>query len=795
MSNGNLYPLGTKRWLFVTSDAAATVFASGYFNDLAGVLEVYDILEIQCVLNGQTVFYSTSVDADTNTSCSVRLPAQLATTESSLAASLAALESRVATLEANTGSGTIQYPGIISFQSTTRAANEQSVVYITITRTSGSDGVVTADLAYTGTLTKDTHFTTDLEPGVAAVSFADGELSKTIALTIGDIAADGTIILTMSNVSPAASAGQVLQCTVNVTAAVSTSPGTIRFSAASYSITEPTTGTTTVTLTAIRENGAVGAVSCTATLGGGTAQAGTDYTAATPLFSWADGEAGPKTQTVTILANTTGYVNTNFSASLNTPLGGASLAAPVSATINIINVHTDPGTTVGDFYVSASATGGGSGALNDPWTVAEYRANAAAGNLIIFLPGTYNLSTAINDNDERWTSPMCPDASGTEGNPIVVRAQYDAALLADDSSLRSIINITGSYLTGALAVGSRTDIVFRGFSVDERNFTAPQVNDGLVAGAWNSSRIKFQYNRIITDTALGGGINHAAIRFETTTACEASDNKVTSPGVYSEECGILLYGSTQTRLYNNEVIGGRYGIRIKGDTIDQQLYNPLYIYNNYIHDSTFACLSLGGPSPATGTETCDVHGNLILHTGSGPALFWQSFDVDSPAYFRFVNNTVVSTAGFSAMLMWNGAGADGTIATGSFMRNNIFYANHAADVRYIYSDTGAINDTILARIDSDYNLFDGQQTDNRFISNANGDRTLAVWQAGGQDTNSVISTPGFVGGGDYKLAGGSSGIDAGIDILDLRGGGTGGAVNIGCYALADQSDEIGVRAA
>src|SRR5439155_350064 len=75
-------------------------------------------------------------------------------------------------------------------------------------------------------------------------------------------------------------------------------PGSLQFSAAVYNASE-TDGTATVTVT--RTGGAGGAVSAQVATSNGTALAGIDYVSSTPLVSWADGDAAPKTVTITLL--------------------------------------------------------------------------------------------------------------------------------------------------------------------------------------------------------------------------------------------------------------------------------------------------------------------------------------------------------------------------------------------------------------------------------------------------------------------------------------------------------------
>lgn len=793
MSNGNLYPLGTKRWLFVTSDVAATVFASGYFNDLAGVLEVYDILEIQCVLNSQTVFYSTSVDADTNTSCSVRLPAQLATTESSLAASLAALESRVATLEANTGSGTIQYPGIISFQSTTRAVNEQSVVYIVLTRTSGSDGVVTADLSYTGgTLTKDTDYTTDLEPGVAAVSFAEGEINKIIALTIGNIAADGTIVLTMSNVSPAASAGQVLQCTVNVTAAVVASPGTLQLTTSATSVTEPSSGTTTVTISAVRSGGSSGTVAVAGSITPLSAVAGVDYTDKTLNFAWADGDTAAKTDTVTILSNAESTSDTQFRVSLGTPSGGASLGSPSAVTVTINNVHSSSGNGyTPNKYVTTTAAGGGDGTLGNPWTMAEAVAQAVAGDIVRVSPGTYSINRTSTDN----TPAFHPTNSGTLADPIIFYAEYPAATnSANRSSLLHTGGIGYSTSGAGPVIGaiSRDYIVWDGFLIDETQFYTKSDNGPVYIGGCTGVQI---INCDIRGQTAGiwSGDNHCGIRIGEagflTQDTTIKNNKISnfySFGTSTHNgAGIMTYGCRGTLVEHNEVWNCGAGIYFKGEGSYQQGDNTIRF--NYVHDTDEGGIRTDFSNLVAGPVYTDVYQNLVVDAGD------MAFNVFAAQNVRIVNNTIIRAAGRGVAI--DTPGPSETVA-GLVWGNNIIHTLVNAGAEMVNGgDYSSDLTTFFSEFSGDRNCYYDGGTEPRFSGPATGYSNFAAWQAAASpdEANSITSDPSFTNyaGNDFTLAGGSPCLGTGYDFLNLAGGGVGGAVNMGCYVTG--SETIGVE--
>ncbi|RMF47726.1 MAG: hypothetical protein D6755_04750, partial [Anaerolineae bacterium] len=105
-------------------------------------------------------------------------------------------------------------------------------------------------------------------------------------------------------------------------------PGTFRFSQATYSTPEGNS----VTLTVERINGTAGAVSVQYVTSQGTATASSDYTSASGVLNFADGETS-KTFTLQTLQDTLVEGDETFVASLTTPTGGATLGNPYEAVV------------------------------------------------------------------------------------------------------------------------------------------------------------------------------------------------------------------------------------------------------------------------------------------------------------------------------------------------------------------------------------------------------------------------------------------------------------------------------
>lgn len=134
-------------------------------------------------------------------------------------------------------------------------------------------------------------------------------------------------------------------------------PGVITLSASTASAVEGNS----ITITAMRTGGSLGAVGCSYATANGTALSGVNYTSASGSFSWADGDAANKTVTVTT-ANV-GFVGTKvFAFNISTPTGGATLGAITTDTITL----TGTGTPV----LAGLSWQAEAGVYAAPWTLA-----------------------------------------------------------------------------------------------------------------------------------------------------------------------------------------------------------------------------------------------------------------------------------------------------------------------------------------------------------------------------------------------------------------------------------------
>jgi len=111
-----------------------------------------------------------------------------------------------------------------------------------------------------------------------------------------------------------------------------TAAGSVAFTSATFGTTQ---ASKTVSISVARTDGSTGAVTVAYATADGTAKAGSDYTSAGGMLSWADGDASPKSFTVAI-SNASPFSGSRaFTVGLSAPSGGVAVGSPSSATTTI----------------------------------------------------------------------------------------------------------------------------------------------------------------------------------------------------------------------------------------------------------------------------------------------------------------------------------------------------------------------------------------------------------------------------------------------------------------------------
>jgi plastocyanin len=228
-------------------------------------------------------------------------------------------------------------PGTLHFGSATYNVNEGGgSATVTVVRSGGDDGAVGVSYATSnGSATAGNDYTTR----TGTISFADnqdGTKSFTVPI-LDDSQVEGneTVNLTLSNPTGGASLGSPSSATLTIVDNDSAgSPGTLSFSAPSYSAGEAAGG---ATVTVRRTGGSSGAVSVHYATSDGSAVAGSDYTAASGTINFGGNDSADKTFNVGILDDNALEGNETVNLMLSAPTGGAALGAPSSATLTLLD--------------------------------------------------------------------------------------------------------------------------------------------------------------------------------------------------------------------------------------------------------------------------------------------------------------------------------------------------------------------------------------------------------------------------------------------------------------------------
>lgn len=229
--------------------------------------------------------------------------------------------------------GNVAAPGQLQFaQASSNVAESAGSISLQLIRTNGSEGPVSVDFQ-----TQDQSATAgnDYSTQTGTISFADGEVSKAIAIPVlSDSLAEPSeqFQVQLSNTQGGAGIGATRTHTVTIQNVAA--PGEFRFSAASVSSTETSNQATFVI---DRINGSEGAVSVDFQSSDGSAIAGLDYTAVSGSLNFASGETSQSFQ-VPVLPDTLAEGTETANLILLNPSGGATIGAPASALLSIQNI-------------------------------------------------------------------------------------------------------------------------------------------------------------------------------------------------------------------------------------------------------------------------------------------------------------------------------------------------------------------------------------------------------------------------------------------------------------------------
>jgi hypothetical protein len=242
--------------------------------------------------------------------------------------------------------GTANQPSL-QFSAPTFSVNENgtAVAAVTVTRTGGSEGAVSATVNLTnGTATAPGDYNNAAIP----VNFAAGDTApKTITIPIVDdtlVEGTETVKLTLGSPTGGATIGTQGTATLSIIDNDTLPPSTLQFSAPTFSVNENGTAVAAVTVT--RTGSSTAAVSATVNLTNGTATAPADYNNAGIPVNFAAGDTAPKAITIPIVDDTLVEGTETVNLTLANPTGGATIGTQGTATLSIIDNDTLPASTL-----------------------------------------------------------------------------------------------------------------------------------------------------------------------------------------------------------------------------------------------------------------------------------------------------------------------------------------------------------------------------------------------------------------------------------------------------------------
>ena len=338
-------------------------------------------------------------------------------------------------------------------------AENAGTINYTVSRTGASGAATIQFTTAGGTASADTDYTAANQ----TLSFADGEMSKTVTVALlNDTVAETneTVIAVISG----ASHGSVATATATATATIldndqsvwTVTAGTdLSSTASAYTVSED--GASIVYT--VSRTGATSAATIQFTTAGGTASVGTDYTAANQTLNFADGEMS-KTVTVALTDDMLNEINETVTAVISSASNGTISTGSATATILdndqsvwTLTAGTDLSSTAlpytvdeggGTMVYTVSRTGasdaatiqfattGGSASTGADYTAASQTLSFAAGEMSKTVTVAI-ADDALNEINETVSSTISRASRG-----VITTATATATILDNDQSVWTV---------------------------------------------------------------------------------------------------------------------------------------------------------------------------------------------------------------------------------------------------------------------------------------------------------------------------------------------------------------------
>lgn len=321
---------------------------------------------------------------------------------------------------------------------------------VTVTRVGSAKAAISVDYAtVAGTAVAGTDFTSDS----GTLNWAENDsTSKMISVPISNVTPfldSKSFEVLLSNPSASARIASPGGATVTISGDAVVALGTLSLAASAYTVAQ-SAGSFMVTVN--RTAGSSGSISVAYATTNGSAVAGTDFTAATGTLDWADGDAAPKTFTVTVSNAVASSESKTFAIALSNPAGGATLGSPSSAivtingdaaapmgTLQLSASSTSVSQSAGTVLMSATRTGGSAGAVSVGYATSN--GTAVAGTNFVQANGT--LQWADGDATPKSFSVAILNAtpfSGSKTFTVALSSPSPGATIANPGMATTTIN-------------------------------------------------------------------------------------------------------------------------------------------------------------------------------------------------------------------------------------------------------------------------------------------------------------------------------------------------------------------
>ncbi|WP_218933777.1 Calx-beta domain-containing protein [Rubripirellula lacrimiformis] len=418
----------------------------------------------------------------------------------------------------------VAVPGTFAIAPATTTVNENAnTVTFTVTRSGGTDGTVTVDFATAdGTATAGS----DYAANNGTLTFADGESSKTITVSITDDSTadepNETFTVTLSNATGGAALGGVTASTVTIVDNDNTVPvpGVFSIAPETVSVNE-SDGTATFTIN--RSTGSDGAVTVNFATANGTATAGSDYTANSGTLNFADGELS-KTVTVAITDDADDEPNETFTVSISSATGGATLGAVTTSTATIVDNDATP--VPGVLSISPETV-----SVNEDVGTATFTVNRTGGSdgAVTVNFATAN-GSATAGSDYTSNSGTLSFADGETSKTVTVAITDDSDVESNETFTVSISGASGGATLGSVTTSTAT-------IVDNDAVVVPGVlslSPATVSVNEDAGTVVFTVNR------TGGSDGAVTVNFAT------SNGSATAGSDYTSNSGTLSFADGET---------------------------------------------------------------------------------------------------------------------------------------------------------------------------------------------------------------------------------------------------------